>query len=1371
MRFFTKVLKPVRLALLTLLVFSLTALTAQSYHYESTWGEAGMTIKKESVSGVKVNFSIEQFQLIEQEVDGEMMQNINLPMSFLPNNEGAPNVPGFSRFIAIPQGAEAILNVTNYRVETIENVEVAPSPRIPFDSDDSPLLFRKDEKIYNNDAFYPVNPFQVSEITQIRGVDAVIIGITPFQYNPVSKELLVYRDVEMEVTFKGGNGHIGDNRLRNRWFDPILQDAFINYQSLPEIDYSQRIKNTSNRDDEYEYIIVVPNSPTWLPYAEQIKEWRTLQGINTGIVTLAEIGGNTPAILENYFNDAYNNWQNPPVAVLLMADYGSDANTSITSPVWDGYCVSDNIFADVNNNDMPDIIFARMTAQNTTHLETMVSKMLDYEADPPTDFDFYNKPVTALGWQTERWFQICSETVGGYWREVKDKEPVRINNIYSGTPGNSWSTNQNTYMVVDYFGPNGLGYIPATPAELGGWNNGSTQMVIDAINDGAFALQHRDHGSTTGWGEPDFQSGDINQLTNTEDNEFVFVFSINCLTGKYNLSGECFTEKFHRHTYGGQNAGALGVIAASETSYSFVNDAYVWGMFDNMYPDFMPDYGPYVDERGFLPAFGNAAGKYFLQQSQWPYNTNNKEVTYHLFHHHGGAFMQVYTEVPQTQNITHNPILYSGESVFTVVADAGSYISLTVNGEIIGTALSQGGANNITIEPQLPPNTMIVTVTKQDYFRYQANVDVIPPSGPYVVGDSYEINDAAGNNNGLLDYGESVMLNMTMKNVGVETANNVTVNMSTSDPYVTITDGTEFFGNIGPDATVTMNNAFALDADENIPDGHMVTLELSSTDGSSVWESYISIPGHAPELKFLEYVISDAGGNGNGLLDPGETAPMVVTIENQGTADAYDVVAQLTSTDPYVSVLTVQPQDIGDLTAGSTGDAVFMVSASSTVPAGYEAELTLNLTAAMGVSQEDQLSLLFPDYCYPSANCSFGDGFTGFALEQIDNMGSGCSTSGYGDFTDMEAELEAGQSYQVTWSTGYSNQYACLWIDLNDNKEFENNELLIDDFHMSSSNQNYTSDFTVPAGDYSGNKRIRIRANWTSSANDPCGNFSYGETEDYTASFGESMVYNPPQNMEATVTGNSVTLTWDEPEPMAVDVEGYNVYMDNQMVSAMVTNLTYTHNNCPEGSHWFSVSAVYSGGESSVAIPCHVEIGNMEGKLQGFVRDAVTNLTISTAWVTALNTDYGAVSYETPFGSHYSLHLAGGMYDIECNAEGYQPVVYNGIEVVEGATKSINFYLYPTDFGGETIEMLTGINEGSFETLSLYPNPAKEEVTISASTLIKQVKITNNMGQLVFDQMVNESVLNVNTVQFQKGVYFVEIFTEKGTSTDKLIIK
>ncbi|MCK5079178.1 MAG: hypothetical protein KAR09_04510, partial [Bacteroidales bacterium] len=429
------------------------------------------------------------------------------------------------------------------------------------------------------------------------------------------------------------------------------------------------------------------------------------------------VGGNTTSAIENFVDEAFSTWNVPPVAILLLGDFGTTGNTVI-SPIWNSYCASDNIYADVSGNELPDVIFARMTAQNETHLETMITKVINYETDPPTDPDFYNHPITALGWQTERWFQICSETVGGYFKHELGKDPVRINAIYSGNPSvDPWSTNPNTHMVLDYFGPDGLGYIPATPAELGGWSGGNATDVINGINDGAFLLQHRDHGGVTGWGEPDFQSSDINSLTNTD---LSFIFSINCLTGKYNVSGECFAEKFHRHTSGGENAGALGIIAASEVSYSFVNDTYVWGMYDNMWPDFMPDYQTEPTPRGLLPAFGNAGGKYFLQQSSWPYNPEHKVYTHHLFHHHGCAFSTLYSEVPMDLTVNHDNVILAGLSLFNITADDGAFVALSVDGEIIGTGTATGSQVSIPILPQVPPTVVDVVVTKTNYNRYHA---------------------------------------------------------------------------------------------------------------------------------------------------------------------------------------------------------------------------------------------------------------------------------------------------------------------------------------------------------------------------------------------------------------------------------------------------------------------------------------------------------------------------------------------------------------------------------------------------------------------------------------------------------------------------
>lgn len=747
-----------RLVLTFVLTLALGSSFAAEQSYRDSWGKQGLSLTRQGAEGLNLNFSIQHFSFSDRDINGEKMTAIEFSESFLPNETGAPDLPGFGRYIAIPVGATPVVEIVSMRTESFSNIEMAPAPRIPLDTDRSPLYYSKNSQIYTKNAFYPAEPVSLGDFSKIRGIDVCMLSINPYRYNPVTKELIVYRDIEINVRFEGGSRQFGDDHFRSRYWDPILEDAIFNFSSLPKIDYDKNSANSS-RSTGYEYLIIVPNDPIFSQWADSIKKFRTEEGIYTGVVKLSDIGTNvTAAMLETYVNTTYNTWDIVPAAILLLGDFGqASANSnSIISPIWDNYCVSDNIYADVDGNDMPDIVFARITAQNAAQLESMVGRFLKYERRPPTSPAFYANPITALGWQTERWFQICSETVGGFWKNVLGKTPVRINEIYDGNPGPTWSTATNTATVVGVFGPSGLGYIPALPSTLGGWSGGNATMINNALNAGSFMLMHRDHGMETGWGEPSYVNSSINGLTNTD---LSFILSINCLTGKYNYNSECFTEKFHRYTYNSQPAGALGLIAASETSYSFVNDVYVWGMMDNLWPNFMPQYGSTPVSRGVLPAFGNAAGKYFLQQSNWPYNTGNKEVTYNLFHHHGDAFLRVCTEVPQNIAATYDSTIYENTTTFTITASPNSMICLSTSGIILGTGVT--GLQNtidITIPPMLAGTRIKVTITRPNCNRYEGWFDVIEMVTAAAAGDdglicegtTYQLNGQASNYSSLL---------------------------------------------------------------------------------------------------------------------------------------------------------------------------------------------------------------------------------------------------------------------------------------------------------------------------------------------------------------------------------------------------------------------------------------------------------------------------------------------------------------------------------------------------------------------------------------------------------------------------------------------
>jgi hypothetical protein len=888
------------------------------------------------------------------------LKAVKLPEIFLSGDPGKPDLAGTGRYIAVPQGSQVTYKIISFRSEVIKDIDIAPAPNVPLDNDPTPLKYVKNPSIYNKNQLYPASPIIVSSVSKIRGVDAVVVGITPFQYNPITRELTIYRDLKVDINFTGGNGHFGNDLFRNRWWEPILSDFILNYASLPVIDFDHRY-NFADANG-YEYVIITPNSPSYTAWADTVKRFRIQQGIKTGVFKLLDIGGNDVTTIKNWVANIYNNWTIKPAAIMLLGDYGTDANINVISKLEihpDGYpnFANDNWYADVNNDTMPDIVFSRITANDASELQVMVTKFLNYEKAPPTNPNFYLHPITALGWQTERWFQICSEVMGGFWSKVLNKQPVRINKIYSGTPGNQWSTNPNTPLVVNYFGTVGKGYIPMTPDSLGGWDGGNATMVNNAINSGAFILQHRDHGMYTGWGEPAYTTSNISGLTNTD---LTFVFTINCETGAFQYNPDSFGEVFHRYTYNGQNSGALGFVGPTETSYSFVNDTYAWGMYNNLWPNFMPDFTPNPLPRGLKPAFGMAAGKYFLKQSSWPNIPEYKDVTYRLFHMHGDAFLNLYSEVPMNLTVSHNPIVLSGVTSFNVTANAGSFIAISLDTTLLGTATGTGSPVAVSLPgTQISGQTLKVTITKQNYYRYSSPINVIPPSGPYCIKDSIAINDASplGNGNGVMDYGEINKLALRLKNVGSAVATGVNVKVTTTNSYITMIDSLESYGNINAGATLLKADAFAYTVANNIPEGTTVNFIVTATSGSENWVSYFDLTSHAPVMKLGGIQIIDSTGNNNGRIDPGETVNMKITFKNIGSSTANNVIGRLFENSPYLTV-NGDSLNYGTINYGDSVRKSFNITALSNTPLGTPVKFTVNMIPALRQAAIDTFNVV-----------------------------------------------------------------------------------------------------------------------------------------------------------------------------------------------------------------------------------------------------------------------------------------------------------------------------------------------------------------------------------------------------------------------------
>ena len=909
-------------------------------------------------SNLELSLTIDDFGLQNDRCGDIEGQNIVMNGIFLPNDAGKPNLPIVSRYVAIPRGATVSVNVKNQVTETLQGIDIIPAPELPLDDNNSPIKYYRDEQVYNADAFFPAQPIITSEAMKIRDVDVVILSVTPFQYNPVSKELIVTRQLNLEISFEGGDGTFGgDPRYRSTAWDHIIRDMVINEDALPAFDYQKFIKEAVERgDDGCEYLIITPDNPEFVQLADSIKKFRTEQGILTDVVTVTQCGGNDKTSIRNYIINAYNNWDIPVSAVLFLGDHNEDGTMGIVSysmnnhPGGDGYnpYISDNRYGDSNLDHLPDIVMGRITGRNYEEMYHMINKDLQYERYPSTNPNFYDKPITAMGFQHERWFQLCSEIVNGFWEYELGKHPVRINAIYEGTPGNSWSSASGTSTIVNYFGPNGTGYIPQNMSHLTEWD-GTWQDINNNINSGAFMIQHRDHGSEELWGEPRYNISHINQLANPD---LTYVMSNNCLTGRFNyggVNGTCFAEAFHRHQYG-----ALGLVAATQVSYSFVNDVYVWGVYDNMWPDFMPTYGTNHPTDFVLPAYGNVAGKYFLHQSSWT-DSGVKEITYYLFHHHGDVYMNLYTEMPQTLEVTMLPVITQGDTQFELTATEGATICITSNGEIAALATATGQPQIIDVIPQIVGNELILTVTKQDYYRYSHRINVMPNEGPYLILDSFTFNDS--DNNGQIDFDEEISLDVALHNVGFADISNVNVELTSSSPYVIINSGSTIYESISTNQIVNKVNAFEIKLTDDVPDQTKIYFNLTMSDGTLSFTDVFHVTANAPVFEVTDFTIRDANGNLKDRLYKGETSHLSYTIKNIGHSNSNSIQHSYSTNagciDYQINTVNTDGIDVDD-----SIDVTFVITVLNDAPDGAIIEQYYTTTSnGYGIVYQSEVAL------------------------------------------------------------------------------------------------------------------------------------------------------------------------------------------------------------------------------------------------------------------------------------------------------------------------------------------------------------------------------------------------------------------------------
>lgn len=203
----------------------------------------------------------------------------------------------------------------------------------------------------------------------------------------------------------------------------------------------------------------------------------------------------------------------------------------------------------------------------------------------------------------------------------------------------------------------------------------------------------------------------------------------------------------------------------------------------------------------------------------------------------------------------------------------------------------------------------------------------------------------------------------------------------------------------------------------------------------------------------------------------------------------------------------------GMIEIGETAEFTFSQTADLLEFGTYTLELGTNLGSDQNASNDSIIRQVKHIICNPTSNCSaFGDGLTSFELSNISNTSIPCDT-GFDDFSNLVINLDRSLGvYPLIVRTGFANGDAerlSLWIDLNDNNNFEDSELLIDNQVLKKQSIDLFLSLSIPSDSPLGTHTLRVRAgdivnNEGADLNNPCESMSYGTTHDYTVIIGEN---------------------------------------------------------------------------------------------------------------------------------------------------------------------------------------------------------------------------------------------------------------------------
>ena len=219
----------------------------------------------------------------------------------------------------------------------------------------------------------------------------------------------------------------------------------------------------------------------------------------------------------------------------------------------------------------------------------------------------------------------------------------------------------------------------------------------------------------------------------------------------------------------------------------------------------------------------------------------------------------------------------------------------------------------------------------------------------------------------------------------------------------------------------------------------------------------------------------------------------------------------------------------------------------------------------------------------------------------------------------------------------------------------------------------------------------------------------------------------------------------------------YNIYRDGVRIATIMEETSYTDNAfVPTSEHTWSVRVICETGDDSAPV-----YQNLKSCIELEECNPITNGAVTFTNNTAVIT-WDAV----PEAKSYKVSRDG-------KTETVTLPTYSEIDEFENE-KEYTWTIVTVCEGNESepVEVkgvYLGIHGTGISAFSIFPNPAQNEITISARTDFHTVEVINFLGQIAISQSVSGNSVQLNIKDLTNGIYFVRTISQNGIHVQKFV--